>query len=55
MSRASLAIAAHAVLERGQLLDANWPARVHLARRNANFRSHAEFAAIGKLCRCIMQ
>jgi hypothetical protein len=47
--------AAHAVFERGQLLDADWSARVHLAGCDADLRPHAELAAIRKLRRGIVQ
>jgi len=50
-----LAGAMHAVLERGKLFDTDRSPRVHLARRDADFCPHAEFATISELCRRIMQ
>jgi hypothetical protein len=47
--------AAHAVFERGQLLDADRPARMHLAGGDADLGAHAELAAIGELRRGIVQ
>jgi hypothetical protein len=50
-----LARAAHAVLEGGQLLDADRAARMHLAGGDADLGAHAEFAAIGELGRGVVQ
>jgi hypothetical protein len=50
--------AAHAlprILERGQLLDADRPPRMHLAGGDADLRAHAELAAVGKLRRGVVQ
>jgi hypothetical protein len=44
-----LSVAADAILEAGQLFDANRTARMHLAGRNADLAAETEFAAIGKL------
>jgi hypothetical protein len=46
---------AHAVFERGQLLDADRPARMHTPGGDADLGTEAEFAAIGKLRRSIVQ
>src|SRR5690606_40086100 len=54
-SASNLPVAAHAIFERGQLLDADRPTRMHLAGGNADFRSHAELTAIGKLRGGIVQ
>ena len=35
--------------------DADWAARMHLAGGDADLAAHAELAAIGKLCRGIVQ
>ena len=51
----TLAGAADAVLERRELLDADGAARMHLAGGDADLRAHAEFAAIGKLGRGIVE
>ncbi len=55
LSGTDLPLAAHHVFETCELFHANGSARVHLARRNADFRAHAELAAIGELRRCVMQ
>ena len=54
-SRPDLAGAADAVLEAGQLLDADRPARVHAAGGDADLGAHAEFAAVGELGRGVVQ
>jgi hypothetical protein len=46
---------AHAVFERCQLLDANRPARMHLAGGDADLGAHAELAAVGELGRGVVQ
>ena len=45
----------HAIFERAELFDADRPARVHAARRDADLGAEAEFAAIGELGRGIVQ
>ena len=44
----------HTVLETGQLFQSDRPARMHAARRDADFRAHAELSTIGKLGRGIV-
>jgi hypothetical protein len=48
-SGARLPGAADAVFERGELLDADRPARMHAAGRDADLGAEAELAAIGEL------
>src|SRR5690606_27254447 len=47
--------AAHAVVERSQLLDADRSASMHLACCNADFCAHSELATIGELCGRVVQ
>ena len=54
-SRPGLARAADAVFERGQLLDADRPARMHPAGGDADLGAEAELAAIGELGRGVVQ
>ncbi len=54
-SRPDLTRAMHAIFERGQLLEADGPARVHPPRRDADLGAEAEFAAVGELRRRIVQ
>src|ERR1700704_452036 len=51
---ANLPAAAYQVFVTGQLLDADGSARVKFVRTDADFRTHAEFSAVGKLCGCIV-
>ena len=53
--RTHLTGTANNVFETGQLLDANRAAGVQFSRGNADFRPHAEFAAVGKLGRGVVQ
>src|SRR4051812_43471521 len=55
ISRPDLPRAADAVLEAGELLDANRPARVQPAGGDADLGAEAELAAVGELCRSIVQ
>ena len=50
-----LARAPHDVLERGELLDADGPARVQAAGGDADLGAHAELAAVGELGRGVVQ
>ena len=54
-SRPDLAGTVDTILEGSQLFDADRAAGMHLAGGNADFRAHAEFAAIGELGRGIVQ
>src|SRR6266851_7031600 len=54
-SRPRLPGAVDAVFEAGQLLGADRTAGVEFPGGDADFRAEAEFAAIGKLRRCVMQ
>ena len=54
-SRPGLARPAHPVFERGQLLDADRPARMHPAGGDADLGAEAELAAIGELGRGVVQ
>ena len=47
--------AADAILERGELLDADRPARMHAAGRDADLGAEAELAAVGELRRGVVQ
>ena len=47
--------AANDVFERGQLLDADRPAGMQAPGGDADFRAHAEFAAVGELRRGVVQ
>src|SRR5262249_21678812 len=53
-SRADLAGAADDVFVARELGGADRPARVDLARRDADLRTHAEFAAVGELRRRVV-
>ena len=53
-SGSNLSRAADDVFECGQLLDTHGAARVQSSGRYADFRAHAEFAAIGELGRGIV-
>ena len=55
VSAAAPARAAHHVLVTRQLLHAHRPAGVELIGRNADLRAHAELAAVGELCRGVVQ
>jgi hypothetical protein len=44
-----------AVIKGGELIDANGPSRMQSSGGNADLRTEAEFAAVGKLGRCIVQ
>src|ERR1700724_1004920 len=46
---ANLPAAAHHVFVTGQLLHADGPTGVKFIRADADFRTHAEFSAVGKL------
>ena len=50
----NLPVAAHAILERAELLEADRPARVHASGRNADLRPKAELAAVGELGRGVV-
>ena len=54
-SRPGLAGSKHQIFEGSQLLGADGPARMQLARGNADLGPHAEFAAVGKLRRRVVQ
>src|SRR5690606_16703447 len=54
MSGADLAAAAHDVLVARELGRADRPARVDLARRDADLGAHAELAAVGELRRSVV-
>src|SRR4249919_2615051 len=54
-SRPDLPGAAHAVLEAGELFDADWAAGVELAGGDADLGAEAEFTAVGELRRGIVQ
>src|SRR5260370_20294083 len=54
-SRPRLPGAMDAIFEAGQLLGANGAAGMKFPGGNPDFRAKAEFAAIGKLRRCVMQ
>src|SRR5262245_61984648 len=54
-SRADLPGAADAVLEAGELIDADRPTGVHLAGSNADLGAEAELAAVGELGRGVVQ
>src|SRR5207244_13317944 len=54
-SRPRLPGAVDAVFETGQLLGADRTAGVKFPGGDADFRAEAEFAAVGKLRRCVMQ
>src|SRR5712692_6784955 len=54
-SRPRLPGAVDTVFETGQLLGADRTAGVKFPGGNADFRAEAEFAAVGKLGRCVMQ
>src|ERR1700682_4304626 len=54
-SRPRLPGAMDAVFETGQLLGADRAAGVKFPGGDADFRAEAEFAAIGKLGRCVVQ
>src|SRR5712671_3513640 len=54
-SRPGLPGAAHAILEAGELLDADRAARVEAAGRNADLGAEAELAAVGELRGGIVQ
>src|SRR4029077_8976075 len=54
-SRTDLAASADAIFERGELFDADRPARVQAAGGDADLGAEAELAAVGKLRRGIMQ
>src|SRR6266404_9603978 len=54
-SRPRLPGAVDAIFETGQLLGADRPAGVKFPGGDADFRAEAEFAAVGKLRRCVMQ
>src|SRR5258708_23438848 len=54
-SRPRLPGAVDAVFETGQLLGADRTAGVKFPGGDADFRAEAEFAAVGKLGRCVMQ
>src|SRR5262245_2710189 len=55
LSRPDLPRAAHAILEAGQLLDADRAARVEAAGGDADLRAEAELAAVGELRRGVVQ
>ena len=50
-----LARATHHILVTGELFDAHRAARMEFIGGNADFRAHAEFAAVGELGRGVMQ
>src|SRR3981081_2983833 len=54
-SRPRLPGAVDAIFEAGQLLGADRTAGMKFPGRDPDFRAEAEFAAIGKLRRCVMQ
>src|SRR6266566_6901633 len=54
-SRPRLPSAVDAIFETGQLLGADRTAGVKFPGGDADFRAEAEFAAVGKLGRCVMQ
>src|SRR3979490_1993332 len=54
-SRPRLPGAVNAIFETGQLLGADRAAGVKFAGGDADFRAEAEFAAVGKLRRCVVQ
>src|SRR5438876_6005286 len=54
-SRPRLPGAVDAIFETGQLLGADRTAGVKFPGGDADFRAEAEFAAVGKLGRCVMQ
>src|SRR5258705_11516110 len=54
-SRPRLPGAVDAIFETGQLLGADRTAGVKFPGGDADFRAEAEFAAVGKLRRCVMQ
>src|SRR6266849_1883330 len=54
-SRAGLAAAEDAVLEGGELLDADRPARMHAAGGDADLGAEAKLAAVGELGRGVVQ
>src|SRR6476469_8600789 len=54
-SRPDLPGTANPVLEAGQLLDADRPARMHTAGGDADFGAHAELAAVGELRRGVVE
>src|SRR6266436_10126530 len=54
-SRPRLPGAVDAILETGQLLGANRAAGVKFSGGDADFGTEAEFAAVGKLRRCVVQ
>src|SRR5580658_10663094 len=55
LSRPRLPVAADAVLETGELFDADGAARVQPAGGDADLGAEAEFAAVGELRRGVMQ
>src|SRR6516162_94254 len=55
MSRSNLPASMNAIFERGQLFETDRTACVHTPRCYADFGAKAEFAAIGKLRRGIVQ
>src|ERR1700736_2973498 len=54
-SRSDLPRAVHAILEAGELLDADWAAGVEAAGGDADLGAEAEFAAVGELGRGVVQ
>src|SRR6267142_1942077 len=52
---ANLSATPHHVLITGQLLDADRSAGMKFVRADADFRAHAEFAAVGKLSGRVVQ
>ncbi len=50
-----LPVTAYAILERGELLDADGPARMHAPGGDADLGAEAELAAVGELRRGIVQ
>src|SRR5580700_8286573 len=52
---ANLPAAPHQVLVAGQLFDADGSARMEFVRADADLGAHAEFAAVGKLSRRVVQ
>src|ERR1700682_6542854 len=50
-----LSAAVDAILERGQLLGADGPARVQAAGGDADLAAEAEFAAVGELSRGVVE